>query len=48
MKKRTILFFILLIAASLLLFIYTFSILAHTPERTGTVSGIMSERNKKA
>lgn len=36
MKKRTILFFILLIAASLLLFIYTFSILAHTPERTGT------------
>lgn len=35
MKKKTILFFILLIAASLLLFIHTFSILAHTSERTG-------------
>lgn len=35
MKKKTILFFVLLIAASLLLFIHTFSVLAHTPERTG-------------
>ena len=35
MKKNTILFFVLLIAASLLLFIHTFSVLAHTPERTG-------------
>lgn len=35
MKKKTILFFVLLIAASLLLFIQTFSSLAHTQERTG-------------
>ena len=35
MKKKTILFFALLIAVSLLLFIYTFSVLAHMPERTG-------------
>ena len=36
MKKKTILFFVLLIAVSLLLFIQTFSSLVHTPERTGT------------
>lgn len=35
MKKKTILLFVLLIATSLLLFVHTFSILAHTPEKIG-------------
>lgn len=37
MKKKTILFFVLLIAASLLLFIHTFSVLAHMPVRPESV-----------